>query len=291
MSPSHKLKRGKRYRYYVSNEAGSEQAAPTMRLPARPLEASVIAALLRASGDTSVLIAEASVISAIEISRLRSGQKRFAERVQQARTFTLRPILLSLDLRIVIEDDRISASLCKERFRKLINPQADWSSVSARMTFPVPASLQRRGQKHKLRVDPVGGHDRARQPSTGTRPGGPHRLSCPRHCRRHRRGTPTGRPAITKARTQRPPTLLENFARDGRVKLKSNHSERLARPCGGLGHAVARKITIRDSGQSTCQIVSACPVSGHGPENAACKAAEVRREIGQPAGTAVFLRT
>ena len=116
MSPSHKLKRGKRYRYYVSNEAGSEQAAPTMRLPARPLEVSAIAALLRASGDTSVLIVKASVISAIEISRLRSGQKRFAERVQQARTFTLRPILLSLDLRIVIEDDRISASLCKERF-------------------------------------------------------------------------------------------------------------------------------------------------------------------------------
>ena len=49
-------------------------------------------------------------------------------------------------------------SLCKDRFLKLIDPQADWNGVSSRMTIAVPASLQRRGQEHKLRLDPTGGH-------------------------------------------------------------------------------------------------------------------------------------
>ena len=159
MSPSHTLKGGKRYRYYVSNEPSSDQPALAMRLPAKTLEASFLAALLRASGDTAALIAEAPIISAIEISRLRSGEKKFAEVVRRARTSTLRPMLLALDLRIVIENNGILASLCKDRFLKLIDPQADWSSVSSRMTIPVPASLQRRGQEHKLRLDPAGGHD------------------------------------------------------------------------------------------------------------------------------------
>jgi site-specific DNA recombinase len=67
-------------------------------------------------------------------------------------------MLLALDLRLVIEDDRIVASFCKERLLKLIDPQANWNSSSLRMTIPIPASLQRRGQEHKLRLDPTGEH-------------------------------------------------------------------------------------------------------------------------------------
>ena len=158
MSPSHTLKGGKRYRYYVSNDAGSELTGSTMRLPAKTLETSIIAALLGAGGDTALLIAEAPIISATEISRLRSGQQKLAERVQGARISTLRPMLLALDLRIIIEDDHISGSFCKERFLMMIDPSADWNGVSSRMTIPVPASLQRRGQELKLRLDPTGGH-------------------------------------------------------------------------------------------------------------------------------------
>ena len=158
MSPSHALKGSKRYRYYVSNEAGSDNPAIAMRLPAKALEVSVIEALLRASSDTTSLIAEAPIISAKEISRLRSGQQKLATRVQGARISTLRPMLLAIDLRIVVQDDRILASVCMDRFLKLIDPQADWNSVSSRMTIPVPASLQRRGQEQKLRLDPACGH-------------------------------------------------------------------------------------------------------------------------------------
>lgn len=128
-----------------------------MRLPAKTLEASVIAALLRASRDTASLIADAPTISATEISRLRSGQQKLTKVVQEARISTVRPMLLALDLQIVVENDRIIASFCKARFLKLIDPQADWNSVSSRMTIQVPASLQRCGQEHKLRLDPSTG--------------------------------------------------------------------------------------------------------------------------------------
>ena len=157
MSPSHTLKGGKRYRYYVSNEAGSDKSALAMRLPAKSLEASVIAAIIRVSGDTASLIADAPIISATEISRLRAGQQKLAERIQGARTSTIRPMLLTIDLRILIEDDRIIASFCRGKLLKLIDPKADWIGES-RMSIPVPASLQRRGKEHKLRLDPTGGH-------------------------------------------------------------------------------------------------------------------------------------
>ena len=66
MSPSHTLKGGKRYRYYVSNEPGLGQTGSTMRLPAKTLEASVIAALLRTSEDTAALIADAPICPSSE---------------------------------------------------------------------------------------------------------------------------------------------------------------------------------------------------------------------------------
>lgn len=156
MSPSHTLKSDKRYRYYVSNGAGSEQGGMSMRLPAKTLDAAVISALLRAAGDTTSLIDGVSSISATEISRLRFGQKKLTEQVQGARTSTLRPLLLALDLRIVVDGDRISASCCKLSVMKALDPRAVWSVPASRITFEVPASLQRRGHEHRLRVDPIG---------------------------------------------------------------------------------------------------------------------------------------
>ena len=156
MSPSHTLKSGKRYRYYVSNEAGSEQGGVAMRLPAKTLEAAVIAALLLATGNTPTLIDGVSSISATEISRLQCGQKKFAEQIQGSRTSAIRPLLLTLDLRIVVEGDRILASCCKPSVIKALDLNAAWSASAARVTFEVPASLQRRGQEHRLRVDRIG---------------------------------------------------------------------------------------------------------------------------------------
>ena len=157
MSPSHTLKAGKRYRYYVSNSAAElEHAQPAIRLPAKALEASLLAALLRAAVDTPALIETATTISADQISRLRTGQRHLADQVNNARSSTLRPMLLSLDVQVTVELDRIVATCCKRRLVEKLDPDASWTSGSGRAVFDVPASLQRCGQERKLRLDPVG---------------------------------------------------------------------------------------------------------------------------------------
>ncbi|HXH00140.1 MAG TPA: recombinase family protein [Sphingomicrobium sp.] len=156
MSPSHTLKTGKRYLYYVSNEAGTERSAIPMRLPATTLEASLLASLRGAIGDTPALIEGAKRISANDISRLRQGQRKLADQLAQTRVSILRPLLMALDVRITVHADHISASCCKERLLGAIDPQATWGTPSSRITFEVPASLQRRGNEQKLRVDPTG---------------------------------------------------------------------------------------------------------------------------------------
>jgi hypothetical protein len=127
-----------------------------MRLPAKALEASVLAALLRAAADTPALIATVSTISADQISRLRTGQQRLANQIKDARTSTLRPMLLNLDVQVTVEADRIVASCCGRRLVEKLDPHANWLIGSGKVTFDVPASLQRRGQERKLRLDPVG---------------------------------------------------------------------------------------------------------------------------------------
>jgi len=156
MSPSHTLKAGKRYMYYVSNEVGTEQSAIPMRLPASTLEASILASLRGAIRDTPALIDGAESISADDISRLRRGQHKLVDRLTGSRASTLRPLLLGLDVRVTVHTDHISASCCKERLLGAVDPEATWAMPSSRIPFDVPASLQRRGVEQKLRVDPTG---------------------------------------------------------------------------------------------------------------------------------------
>jgi site-specific DNA recombinase len=157
MSPSHTLKGGKRYQYYVSNDPGAVQGegASIMRLPAVRLNAALLASLGKAIGDTPALIEGATSISAVEISRLRRGQQKLADRIIGSRASTLRPLFLALDVRVTVHADRISASCSKERLVGSLDPQATWATPSSRITFNVPASLQRRGQERKLRLDPT----------------------------------------------------------------------------------------------------------------------------------------
>lgn len=154
LSPSHALKAGKRYRYYVSNKAGDEQGATAIRLPAKMLDKSVLAALIRCITNTSALLNGASNVSAQEISHLTVDLQHLATRLRESRTTVLRPLLLSLDLRIEVHSERITASCCKLGLLKAIGLQANWDFNSPRLDFDVPATVQRRGHELRLRLDP-----------------------------------------------------------------------------------------------------------------------------------------
>ena len=163
MSPTHTLKGGKRYRYYVSNKAGEEQGAIAMRLPAKMLDKSILAAIARSLGNTSALLNGASGVSAQEISHFARGLQQLAARLLESRTSLLRPLLLSLDLRIDVHPERIAASYCKQGLLKAIGLQATWSFTSLRLEFDVPTSVQRRGHELRLRINPPD-QARARDP-------------------------------------------------------------------------------------------------------------------------------
>jgi hypothetical protein len=154
MSPSHTLKAGKRYRYYVSNKPGDEQGATAMRLPAKILDKSVLAALARSVRDTSAFLTGAVSISAQEVSRMRESLKQLTAQLTETRPSVLRPLLLSIDLRIVVHAERITASCCKEQLLEAVGLQATWELGSDRLQFHVPASVQRRGHELRLRLDP-----------------------------------------------------------------------------------------------------------------------------------------
>ena len=157
MSPSHSIKAGKRYRYYVSNEASAvDRPGAAIRMPAAPVDASVIAALLRVIADTPALLDDAPSISANDISRLRRGQQKLAGQITGARTSRQRPILIAMDLQIIVYPDRVTASCSKQRLLAILDPKGEQGDSRSRIMFDVPASLQRRGQEQKLRVDPTG---------------------------------------------------------------------------------------------------------------------------------------
>jgi DNA invertase Pin-like site-specific DNA recombinase len=152
MSPSHTVKAGKRYRYYVSNQPGAEQASDAMRLPAKPLDGAVLEALGHALQDTSTLMSGAPAISAAELSHLRREQVKFVDQLTTSRTSVLRLLLANLDLSITVHADRIEASCCKQRLLNLLGTGQNWDATTIRIALRVPFTLQRRGHERKLKL-------------------------------------------------------------------------------------------------------------------------------------------
>jgi DNA invertase Pin-like site-specific DNA recombinase len=152
MSPSHTLKAGKRYRYYVSNQPGTEQASEAMRLPAKMLDKAVLDALGRAVQDTPALISNAPAISAAELAQLRREQMKLAERFTDSRPSALRTLLADLHLSITVHTDRIEASCCKQRLLRLLNIGSGGDATTGRLDLHMSYTLQRRGHERKLKL-------------------------------------------------------------------------------------------------------------------------------------------
>ncbi len=165
MSPSHAVKAGKRYRYYVSNEAvPAEQSASAKRIPAAALDASVIRAVSLAVADTSLLLDGIGDVSARQISRIRQVSLGLAEQLKGSRTADVRTRLLAIDLQVIVHADRIEASCSRKRLLALFDPALEILKARSRVSFDVPASLQRRGHEVKLRLEPTGDVSAPRDP-------------------------------------------------------------------------------------------------------------------------------
>jgi site-specific DNA recombinase len=146
LSPSHAVKNGRRYRYYISRalirEAGSDHARG-WRLPAHDIEQAMIGALVRALGNRAFLIerVSSSEASAEQIRTLFDKAGRIATMLDKGTAPERARVLCDLVERLVIEEDKLVVTM---RRAALTETGADPISLS------VPVRFRRRGVEMKL---------------------------------------------------------------------------------------------------------------------------------------------
>jgi hypothetical protein len=150
LSPSHAVKNGRRYRYYISRglitEAGSDQGRG-WRLPAHDIEQAVIGAAARALRNHALLVERvgSSEASADQIKALLDSARRITTMLEKGTAPERMQALRDLVERIVIADDALAITL---RRTALIKDAGD--SPDDPIRFIVPIQFRRRGVEMKL---------------------------------------------------------------------------------------------------------------------------------------------
>jgi hypothetical protein len=147
MVATHAKKGPRRYRYYVSATAEPAGDRKPLRLPAGELEALVrqgLAALLSDGGRLArdLDLAGAGPVDAQVIARQCSSGARMPDMT----TSDVRRVILDLDVRITVEDQRLVGTYAP---RKLFDPDASSDDLT-RLPFSVPGVLARQGNEARL---------------------------------------------------------------------------------------------------------------------------------------------
>ena len=165
LTPTHAVKKGTRYRYYVSKSlitGAAKENAQGRRIPAGNLERLVIGRLRAFLDD------EGAVLSAIDAEQNGAQQKSLiARRCQISEALpaltpeAIRSLLLTLVSRIDIRAEHVEIRVCRQRLHDLLQAQSMEPSLAppAPVSHPgdtvklkVKARLQRVGREMKLIV-------------------------------------------------------------------------------------------------------------------------------------------
>jgi site-specific DNA recombinase len=167
LTPSHAVKKGTRYRYYVSRSliVGTAKDKSTgRRIPAANLETLVITKLrsfLADEGAVLNVIREEHVDGAAQ-SRLIGRGVKIAKEIESLRPDQMRAMLITLISRIDIRPDCVEISVCRSRLVELLGsgsidlvtqqgtPDNEAKDV---LTMTVKARLQRVGREMKMLVE------------------------------------------------------------------------------------------------------------------------------------------
>jgi site-specific DNA recombinase len=150
LSPSHAVKKGKRYRYYISRslitEAGSDHGRG-WRLPAHDIEQAVIGAVARALKDRAFLIEQIGSPGASpdQIRNLLDSAEQIAAVLDMGSAPERARTLRELVARIVIEDDMLAITLRRAALR-----ESSAGDDEDPIRFSVPVQFRRRGVEMKL---------------------------------------------------------------------------------------------------------------------------------------------
>ena len=165
MTPTHAVKNGKRYRYYISQPlvTGSRQNAPAgRRIPAGDIEQLVITRLQAALSDESLVLEgiHSRIEAASEQQRLVSLAASLADEWNKLTAPAVHALLCALIVRIEVLPKRVDIHLVPEQLTmelfmdpQNVTPAATCPENTPRMTLSVPAELKRAGMGMKMIIE------------------------------------------------------------------------------------------------------------------------------------------
>jgi hypothetical protein len=171
-TPSHAVKNGKRYRYYVSRRiihGRSPDTAQSSRIPARELEQLVLTELRSffGSADRVTAIAGQAGDDLATTRALVDAAQQFAKALAGDSTWGLRELLAGIVVRITIQQDSIEVHVSKEGARagllnqeKILGQDSDGQSV----LLTIAMKLKRCGGEMRLIIPGWAAIDQRRQP-------------------------------------------------------------------------------------------------------------------------------
>jgi site-specific DNA recombinase len=168
LTPTHAVKRGTRYRYYVSTSLVTgmgRKRSSGRRIPAGNLEGLVIARLRSFLGDAgAILDAIDDAHSGSEQGQLIERGRQITEDLGDPAPDKVKALLMALLCRVEIRSDRIDIMLSRSRLTDLLSGSLELK-VEHRgsptpsgdlLTLTVPASLKRAGREMRMLVENAG---------------------------------------------------------------------------------------------------------------------------------------
>ena len=154
MSPSHAVKKQRRYRYYISSMAAAvddaDMKAAPLRLSAAELERAVIDATSSLLADERTIMTLPQV-EAQAIVRRRHVAQVVAAKMEKASKAELRQQLQSLGMAIRVHPDRIEGSISQRLLVALLDKATPASEDDGiRLPLVIPTKPDRRGHNLKL---------------------------------------------------------------------------------------------------------------------------------------------
>jgi DNA invertase Pin-like site-specific DNA recombinase len=163
LSPSHAVKKGKRYRYYVSRSLLTKtKDADGFRVPANELEQIVSQRIYEfmASRAEVFTAIQAIVLKGAEQKKILGLAASHAKKWSNFSETKVRSILLATIPRIEVHPDRIDIHLSPARLSQALKngyenlpPAHEADSDGSHLVLSVPASLRRRGIEMKMIVE------------------------------------------------------------------------------------------------------------------------------------------
>jgi DNA invertase Pin-like site-specific DNA recombinase len=167
LTPTYAIKKGTRYRYYVSSSLVREakgNRAGRWRIPAGDLEGLVVNRLRRFFADPTSLLDITETHSGLGKRQLIERGRQIAEEFGADAPDKAKATLMALTCRITIHSDRIDIALSRERIAALLagasidlaaQPQIAVPALDDLMILRAPARLQRIGRGMRLIVEGV----------------------------------------------------------------------------------------------------------------------------------------